>query len=489
MFKAIPLFAFALIIQINSVYSQTNEFDMNILQYQLSDGERYIDVCLEVASNAMDLQYRDSVWTSRVEITIIAEGNKGIVSFNKLILTGPPIIDSVEAFSSTHIHIERFALDAGQYTISTLLKTLNSEFLQSEDVTITLGDSPLISDIMLVEAFKASIDDEVTVFSRSGYDIVPLVDTRISPFAYQLRFYAELYNIDQVVGLDSLFLLTFGFTNSSGILSLNHTRHKRVIAKPVIPVFEVLPVDELTPALEGGFLKVEVRSRTGEVIVEHLYPVSRWSTDTDVLDEVPLLNFASQWTDIDKLYRHLEDHLPIASPSQQVTILKTLKASTDIAQLQGFLEQLWVKNNPANPGASWLKYAREVMVVDSVFGGCRSGHGADTEQGYVYLKYGRPNTIVQKHHGTDYYPYEIWHYHHTLGFTNKRFLFFAPHVVIECMEILQSDMPGEIHNEDWIDVLKSRENRLSVTTSQLNRLNPHDTNSREEPENLYYNPR
>jgi hypothetical protein len=50
-------------------------------------------------------------------------------------------------------------------------------------------------------------------------------------------------------------------------------------------------------------------------------------------------------------------------------------------------------------------------------------------------------------------------------------------------------MPGEIRNEDWIEVLKSRENRLKVTESQLNRLNPRDTHSREEPEQLFYSPR
>jgi len=489
MLKAFSLLALSLIFQLQSTHAQTKEFNVNILKYQLADGARYIDVCMEVSSTCMDMQYVDSVWTSSVEITVIAEGTEGIVAFNKLILTSPPISDSTEAAGSTHIHIERLVLDAGRFTISTSLKALDSDTTKSEDITISLGDYPRVSDIMLVEAFKRSDADGISAFTRSGYEMMPLVDTRIYPFAHQLRFYAELYNIDQVVGLDSLFLLTFGFTNESGILSPHHTRHKRVSAKPIIPVFEVLPVDELVPTADGGFLKIEVRSKTGEVIMEHLYPVTRWANETELINEVSLMSFAAQWTDIRKLYRHLEDHLPIASPSQQITILNTLKASRDIAQLQGFLEQFWVKKSPTRPETSWLNYAREVMVVDSVFGGCRGGHGADTDQGYVYLKYGRPNTIVEKHHGTDYYPYEIWHYHHTVGYTNKRFLFFAPHVVLECMEILQSDMPGEIHNEDWIEVLKSRENRVSVTTSQTNRLNPHDTHSREEPEDLYYNPR
>ena len=68
--------------------------------------------------------------------------------------------------------------------------------------------------------------------------------------------------------------------------------------------------------------------------------------------------------------------------------------------------------------------------------------------------------------------------------SNKRFLFYAPHVVGECMEILQSDIPGEIQNEDWLQLLRTRENAVRVTESQLNRLNPRDTYSRVEPEDL-----
>ena len=60
--------------------------------------------------------------------------------------------------------------------------------------------------------------------------------------------------------------------------------------------------------------------------------------------------------------------------------------------------------------------------------------------------------------------------------------------MLECLEILHSDMPGEISNNDWIEILKSRENRLRVSDTQLNRLNPRNTFSREEPEDLFYNP-
>ena len=458
----------------------------NILKYKLADGSSYIDVCIDITSASMKIELIDSVWHSHAEIVITVENSSELAAFRKVNLKGPLTTDSLIAHTGSHFHLERIKLNHGNYSITT---QIDGESIVDE-ISISLGDRPEISDIMLIEAYSKVNSGEVSDISRSGMNLVPLVDTRISPMADQARFYVELYNIDKVVGEDSLFLMSFGFTGGDGRMSLNHTRYLRLKAAAVIPIFETLPVDIAVPPLEGGFLTVKLRTKNGDEITRLNYPVSRWTPDSSLpLSDAPLHNFASNWTDISKLYRHLEDHLPLGTATQQNTILGVLKETDDIDMMKGFLEQFWVNRNPNNPQKAWENYAHEVMVVDSVFGGCRSGHGADTDQGYVYLKYGRPNTIVSRLYGTDYYPYEIWHYHHTVGLSNRRFLFFAPHVVSECLEILHSDMPGEIRNEDWIEVLKSRENRLKVSDSQLNRLNPHDTHSREEPEELFYSPR
>jgi len=63
-------------------------------------------------------------------------------------------------------------------------------------------------------------------------------------------------------------------------------------------------------------------------------------------------------------------------------------------------------------------------------------------------------------------------------------------MVAECFVLLHSDMLGEVQNNDWLHVLRNRENSLRVTESQVNRLNPRrDTFSGEEPEDLFFNPR
>ena len=67
-----------------------------------------------------------------------------------------------------------------------------------------------------------------------------------------------------------------------------------------------------------------------------------------------------------------------------------------------------------------------VAYVNEMYGDCKQGQGSMTEMGNIYIRFGKPNTVVKRHHETEYYPYEIWHYHKAGRFNNKRFCFFAP---------------------------------------------------------------
>ena len=461
-----------------------SQIDIEILQFKTIDKTSFIDVIIDIPGELCNYQKAEQDWLSTTKITVIAESKGDVKAFKKTSLLSPLFKDSSEAINTNQIHLERLALPPSEYQISINIEA-KTEHSFTRGVKVHHSGAPEVSDILLVEAFAKSEESKGSKFFRSGFEMIPVVGKEIPLEATQFKFYTELYNINEVVGEDSLFLLVFGFTDSNGILDPNFTRYKRLNAKGVTPVFEVLPVSPATPPSTNGSIVVQARTRDGNLIAEKYVPISR-NIISGYNNEV---SFAREITDRFELYRHLEDHLPLASPSQQHTIGRTLKEVHDITVLQGFLEQFWIKRNPLDPEKAWREYCGEIALVDTTFGGCRSGHGADTDMGYVYLKYGKPNTVVKRHHDTDYYPYEIWHYHHTNGFTNRRFLFFAPHVVTECMEILQSDMPGEIQNEDWIQMLRSRENRTQVINSQLNRMNPRDTYSREEPEDLYYNPR
>jgi GWxTD domain-containing protein len=205
----------------------------------------------------------------------------------------------------------------------------------------------------------------------------------------------------------------------------------------------------------------------------------------------PLLPSVLKLTDPDRLVRHLFDHLAMASTNEQNTIQNVLVPQRNVVQMQQYISGFWLERSQSVAEAEGLhlQYLDRIAFVDDAYGDCKQGQGSQTEMGNIFLRFGQPNTVVKRHNETDYYPYEIWHYHKAGRFNNKRFLFFAPHVVSECFEMLHSDMLGERQNEDWLSQLRSRENRLRVTESMQNRLNPRDSFSRTEPEDLFYNPR
>ena len=55
-----------------------------------------------------------------------------------------------------------------------------------------------ISDIQLADRFEPS--KEESIITKSGYDVVPFADNYYPPSQEKIRFYAEIYNTDKVLG-------------------------------------------------------------------------------------------------------------------------------------------------------------------------------------------------------------------------------------------------------------------------------------------------
>jgi GWxTD domain-containing protein len=341
---------------------------------------------------------------------------------------------------------------------------------------------------MLLEAW-APTGAAPSPLTRSGFEMLPLVGAEISESADEVRFYAEIYHTDELA--DSLFLLTAEWLDGNGHVVPGTTRYFRKSAASTLPIFERMPLGAATSARPPLVLRLQAANREGLPIAEQFLPVRRIDPEAASLasDRNVLLPFAAAFTDSLALMRHLEDHHPFANHAEQQYIDELLTQST-VPMMQSFLDGFWRAHAPEDPEQGWRNYTTAVAYVDSTYGACRSGRGARTDMGYTYLRYGPPNTIVKRHNETDYYPYEIWHYYTTRGQTNKRVLFMCPSAVAECFDMLHSDIRGETFNADWLTVLRTRENGLRVTDSQINRLNPRqNTFTREEPEDLFFNPR
>lgn len=475
-----------------AVHSQlAREVAVQVLRFESQEGP-YIEVELAWSGCVFGWETCEEGVRNRVQLQVILESGGQWVGGTKSVVTGSGFPDSQSGCDSRQYHIERLPVEPLPIRVTLQLQDLVDSGARpieiKQELNVGRAEGIRGSDLMLVAASaSAEVDPgSPSSLSRSGLELLPWVDNRIPLETPNLRCYGEWYGLGDMP--DSLFLLKLRIEDSEGSVLKGSERFIRKSIANIVPYFEWLPWGDL--ALQPGNYHVvaEAAGPSGAVWAESRALVQAVASMQEAgINEQPL-DFALSFTNQDTLLRHLMDHMPLAQGSEQRTIQWVLPTA-DLGQMQSFLTHFWRERSPENPQAAWLDYCKRIAYVNDQFGACRKGMGADTDMGYVYLKYGPPHTRVQRHHDTNYYPYEIWHYHRAGQFTDRRFLFYAPHAVAECFEILHSDIIGETQNGDWLHILRNRENKLRVSESQTNRLNPRDTYSREEPEDLFFNPR
>jgi GWxTD domain-containing protein len=395
---------------------------------------------------------------ARVEALTLIEQNGAIKAFAKTEVLGPERLDSIQI---DLIHQETFNLSPGSYELVLELRDLNST-----DTTVTRHRSPLaigaapagvsISELLLAERIEPATAERPRA---SGYWPVPLLSDYLPSAITSLGLYAEVYGTDAAFGADSLFLLS---------LQIEDFEHKRVQgafkrimrakAAPVVPVALEMPIGELP---SGNYVAVvEARDRSGalitrrELFFQRNNPIQR-NYDLESMATLDLSNtFAGALTDRDTLAEHLLSMRPIADPLERKIIDDRWK-DQDIDLMRRFFYSFWMNRGGADPEGAWNAYRAEVIKVNKLFG-CRVQKGYQTDRGMVFLKYGAPNTMMDRLNEMDSYPYTIWHYYRAGRFTNRRFVFYQPDLASTCMQLLHSEVPGEIQNPRWNQILHSR---------------------------------
>ena len=457
------------------------------LVQRLPGGQAYLEVQTAWESDL-------SASGDSVTLTVVVTRNVDVLGFRKSRLEVRPNVQ--DSMTLSHLHVDRILVPDGACVVEWSIAA-DEELLHASNLTYRISPSgmPEIADPMVVVTHAKTSELSDPNMVHSGMDLFPSVGKHIALDQAAVKIYLELHKMDDVVGQDSLFLLAYGWADAQGNWNADFTKYKRLKAQAVVPVFESLPTSTTSPDVHLPMLKLEARTKQGEVIVARdvaLAPRRHPGREESLLAKPsPFLPSLDAFQEVDDLVRHMHDHLALATTNEQSTILNVLVPGGNVEGMKSYVSGFWLERSRsvAEAEARHRQFMDRVDFVNEMYGDCKQGQGSMTEMGNIFLRFGKPNTVVKRHHETDYYPYEIWHYHKAGRFNNKRFLFFAPHVVSECFELLHSDMLGERQNEDWLSQLKSRENRLRVSESMENRLNPRDAFSREEPEDLFYNPR
>jgi len=454
-------------------------------------GEAYVETHLLFDGTTFTFEIKDNdKFQASAEVTMIVTGSaSAVVGFKKIKVSSPEIDNP---FGIDFMDLQRFPLEPGFYNLEVTVLDLNKPNARPVNVNLPLTvnptpNGPSVSDVLLVSGFgKTTTPNDL---SRSGYDILPTLLNIYPKESKSINFYCELYGTETFFGAGNPFLLMFSLVDAkTGNLLEPSKAYRRKNATAVVPILETIDIAEVGAG--NYLLRVEMADKEGNILASTDQPVLRLA-EIEVqqpAEEATLQReyfYLSQVSSLDSLRYFAKSIWPICSNSERNFIDNQVSVS-DERVIRNFIYRTFERRNPENPESGWTTYQKEVTKVNANYG-TRNRHGFATDRGRVYLQYGPPNSLVDRHNDTETLPYEIWHYYSINQFRNRRFVFYSPIAVTSDFELIHSDMWGEVTNPQWNRLVKGRFHEPWIENG--NDLRDERNRSRDKVDEFYVNPR
>ena len=415
----------------------------NYKQFQIPGKGIYIENYLSFVSSSLKYKIPTSdKLQARLLVTQLLKKNDSIVDFKKYNVLGPVLIDSVAVDFKDQ---QRFFVESGLYELEIQIQDLNGNskpIVLNKFINIKPYDLQTnISDIEIIDYLKKT--EKKNDFSKSGYDIYPMVSNYIPTEVEKLAFYYEIYNKNKFEKvLIKEYIETF---YGSKLLPsyINRSVKKLNSVTPIIHAFNIkkLPTGNYN-------LVVELRDSNNKLITKEKVFIQRVNVDSKPVvvnnKKEPTLTYGISDDSLDYFLGSL---VPIANTLEYTFLTGNLDKFNDTLKDQYFIN-FWQTRYGVDGVSEWEKYRAKVKEVEQRFG-TKTRRGYETDMGRVFIKYGKPNDIIEKLNEQGTYPYAIWHYYQTQNRSNVIFVFYHTTAVAREFELIHSDMPGEITNRDW----------------------------------------
>jgi GWxTD domain-containing protein len=173
-----------------------------------------------------------------------------------------------------------------------------------------------------------------------------------------------------------------------------------------------------------------------------------------VSGEVDIKNtFVEKYT-LQQLQRNISSLEPLSNGPESKAI-KDLSNAVDLLTMKQFFYNFWYNRNPSDPEKAWKDYADILNELSKKYGSTGTP-GYASDRGRIYIQYGPPDRLERVLNEKNALPYEVWFYYRSSvkpNKTNVKFLFFQPGLISSQMLLLHSNLPEEVINPYWKQML------------------------------------
>lgn len=417
-----------------------------------SEQGSYVEVYIRVSANSVESKIiQDSLWQASVLGLILIKQEDKIINADKFSILSPPTRDKKDFWSS-----RRYKVEPGEFKLEyTFSDEYNDENTINEQRLIKVEgkkeNKPSSSGILLLASLA---QDSNLPFGKYGYNYEPLAYEIVTPTAEKLIFNWEIYGLDQIE--EDLYLSYTIYNGYSGTLGKKLLqKHEKLKKESTEIILQEMPILDLQ---SGEYhLTLEVYNKELNQI---LYKEKNFAMVQPVSDYRNLATYDKEFENsfvgimTEKEVEYSLRALNTQLPGNLVETLNNILATGELESKKYFLYSYWQGLSPDQPGEAYKAYMKVIRAVDEEFGS-HMGYGFETDRGYIFMKYGRPNDIVDVIDEVNAPPYSIWVY---LDFpatqqSNVKFLFYNPSLSGDDFVLLHSNCTSEVQNKQWEQVL------------------------------------
>lgn len=408
----------------------------------------YIEIYLYIHGTSVEqLMTPDSLFHSNVEVLTIFKQGEKIVKVDKYQLNSPLGEENISLYD-----LKRYGLANGAYDLEISIKDVNDEtnkrvFKTKVELNYE-GDALMQSDIQLLSSAKKDASNHPAV--KNGLFMESLPFNFYNKSISNLIFYNELYNSDKAIGEDFLVRYSIEKVNGNGSTETMMIANKKKKPESINVLLLNMDISKLP---SGNYnLLVEVRNRSGILLNDKriFFQRSNPFLDLELAQTAPLNDEFVANLSKDELRYSLKAIAPLVKDAD-VEVLNYLLDSKDSLEAQRrYLFTFWVIESPVETAETYEKFMKVARWADEEYKS-GFGYGFETDRGYTFIRYGRPNDIRRVDNDPSAPPYEIWVYENFPRTNQNRvkFIFYNPSLSPGDFRMLHSTAFSEVNNPQW----------------------------------------
>lgn len=432
---------------------QARALDMSVQHATfMANGRTYVEVSIYILGNSLTFQTVDSLRNqASVDVTVLFLQGEEVRQFDRYRL----VSEKMEIPGDIY-HIGRYVLPEGQYRLEVDavdgVDSTNTHRVISEVSILFDKQGIQQSDVVLLASAKP--DTIGHPLAKNGIIMEPLGFNYYDRYANTLVFYNEVYGTGDIKE-DILVHYAIYEPSDSLLRAPILERFKRKKTAEILPILmkmdiSTLPSGRFKFVCEIWQLDKKILS-SRELFFFRTNPVQdlQMAVETEVIQQAQFID-TLEYDDLNYAIRALVPRLAGMDIETANFLLEDKKPK----YMRYFLYNYWSRTAPSDPPGTFAKYMEIARAVDRMYySGFRRGF--ETDRGYIFLKYGKPDDLITVEDEVDAPPYEIWTYYNLPNSrqSNVKFLFYNPELTRNGFQLLHSTARGERQNPRWESVL------------------------------------